>query len=91
MSTVTLRIATEKHERLRDLAALHGVSMNRLLDELATIALAQHDAETRFRARADRGSAAKGMQVLVKLDRHFAAKLSPAGTLSPAIDASETK
>ena len=74
MSTVTLRIATEKHERLRALAALQGVSMNRLLDELATIALAQHDAETRFRARADRGLPAKGMQVLAKLDRHFAAK-----------------
>ena len=74
MSTVTLRIDAEKHERLRQLAAQNGVSMNRLLDELATIALAQHDAETRFRVRASRGSAAKGLQVLDTLDRHSATK-----------------
>ena len=71
MSTVTLRLAAEKHARLRQLAARHGVSMNKLIDELATIALAQHDAEVRFQARAVRGSAAKGLEMLDKLDQHF--------------------
>ena len=71
MSTLTLRIDEEKHVRLRRLAEQRGVSMNKLMDELATVALAQHDAETRFRARAAKGSAAKGLKALAKLDRHF--------------------
>ena len=45
MSTVTLRIDEAKHERLRRVAAQKGVSLNRLMDELATVALAQYDAE----------------------------------------------
>jgi hypothetical protein len=38
------------------------------MEELATIALAEFDAETRFRARAARGSAAEGLRLLDKLD-----------------------
>lgn len=71
MSTLKIRVAEEKHARLRQLAEAHGVSMNKLIDELATIALAQFDAETRFRARAGEGSTAKGSRLLDKLDRHF--------------------
>ncbi len=71
MSTLTLRLADEKHARLRQLASAQGVSMNHLLDELATIALAQHDAELRFRMRAQRGSPEKGLKLLAKLDKHF--------------------
>ena len=71
MSTLTLRFAEEKHARLRQLASSQGISMNKLIDELATIALAQHDAEVRFRTRAGRGSPAKGLKALAKLDRHF--------------------
>jgi len=71
MSTLTIRLPKEKHSRLRLLAEAHGVSMNKLIDELATIALAQQDAETRFLARARTGSVAKGLKSLDKLDRHF--------------------
>jgi hypothetical protein len=71
MSTLTLRIADEKHSRLRQLAAAQGVSMNHLLDELATIALAQYDAEVRFQLRAKAGSKAKGLRLLHQLDKHF--------------------
>ena len=71
MSMLTIRMADEKHSRLRRLAAAQGISMNRLLDELATIALVQHDAEVRYRARAGRGSVEKGLEALGKLDRHF--------------------
>jgi hypothetical protein len=71
MSTLTLRIADEKHARLRQLAAAQGVSMNHLLDELATIALAQHDAELRFQLRAQSGSKEKGIRLLNQLDKHF--------------------
>ena len=71
MSTLTLRLAEEKHARLRKLASSQGISMNKLMDELATIALSQHDAEVRFRVRAAIGSPAKGLNALDKLDQHF--------------------
>lgn len=71
MNTLTLRIPEGKHARLRRLAGSRGVSMNKLMDELATVALAQHDAEVRFRALAAQGSAARGLALLDKLDRRF--------------------
>ena len=68
MSVLTLRIPSDKHERLRRLAESRGLSMNRLVDEWATVALAQFDAETRFRALAARGSAARGLEILDRAD-----------------------
>jgi hypothetical protein len=68
MSVLTLRIPADKHERLRRLAESRGMSMNRLVDEWATVALAQFDAETRFRALAARGSAARGLEILDRAD-----------------------
>ena len=56
MSTLTIRIPESKHDRLRTLAKARGISINRLIDELATVALAEYDSETRFRAMAARGS-----------------------------------
>jgi hypothetical protein len=69
MSTLTLRIPEAKHARLRRLADSRGLSMNKLMDELATVVLAQHDAEVRFRALASKGSVTRGLEVLSKLDR----------------------
>jgi len=46
MATLTIRLSDEKHERLRQLAERRKISMNKLLDELSTIALAEFDAET---------------------------------------------
>jgi HicB family len=71
MSTLTIRIPEGKHERLRSLAKARGVSLNRLIDEMATVALTEHDAETRFRAMAMRGSGEDGLALLDKLDRVF--------------------
>ena len=72
MSTLTLRIPEGTHERLRTLAKVSGISINRLMDELATVALAEYDSETRFRAMAARGSKRTGLALLAKLDREFA-------------------
>jgi predicted transcriptional regulator len=69
MATMTIRIPDGKHERLRRLAERHGISLNKLVDEWASMALAQFDAETRFRARAARGNARRGLALLDKLDR----------------------
>lgn len=67
MKTLTLRLPDEKHERLRRLARHKDLSMNKLLDELATAALAEFDAETRFRARAALGSPEKALRLLDRL------------------------
>jgi predicted transcriptional regulator len=68
MATLTIRLPDDKHARLRQLARQRKISLNKLMEELATIALAEFDAETRFRARAARGSAAEGLRLLDKLD-----------------------
>jgi hypothetical protein len=74
MSTLTIRIPEDKHARLRNLAKAKGVSINRLMDELATVALAGYDSEIRFKAMAARGSRKIGLALLDKLDRSFAAR-----------------
>jgi len=45
MSTLTIRLPDTKHERLKAFARTRGVSVNKLVEELATVALAQADAE----------------------------------------------
>lgn len=71
MATMTIRIPDSKHERLRLLAQTQGVSLNKLVEEWAGMALAQFDAEARFNARAARGSAKRGLALLSKLDDAF--------------------
>jgi hypothetical protein len=48
--------------------------MNRLVDEWATSALVQFDAETRFRALAASGRAHRGLELLDQLDQRENAK-----------------
>lgn len=68
MSTLTLRFPDEKHARLKDLAAARQISLNKLLDEFATIALANFDARVSFEARAARGNIARAVKLSDKLD-----------------------
>lgn len=68
MGTITLRLPDSKHERLKQYAKEQGVSLNKLFDEFATVALAQFDAKTRFELKAAKGDVAKGLQMLDKLD-----------------------
>lgn len=74
MSTLTIRLPDDKHLRLRKLAEHRSMSINKLMEELATISITEFDAETRFRARSQRGSAKKGLALLDKLDVAFSAK-----------------
>ena len=74
MSTLTIRLPDDKHLRLRKLAEHRSISLNKLMEELATISLAEFDAENRFRALAARGSVRKGLAALDKLDAAFARK-----------------
>lgn len=71
MSVLTIRMPEGKHERMKNLAKARGISVNKLMDELSTVALAQHDTEVRFRARAARGKPAEGLRLLDKLERAF--------------------
>lgn len=69
MATLTIRLPDDKHERLRLLARRRRVSMNKLMEGLSTVALVQSGTETRFHARAARGSVKKALRLLEKLDR----------------------
>lgn len=68
MSVLTICLPDEKHERLKALAKARGMSLNKLIEELSTIALAEFDAETRFRALAAQGKPQEGIAILDKLD-----------------------
>ena len=67
MSTVTLRIPDDKHRRLKQLAKSRRVSVNKLVEEWATVALTAHDTELRFRALAARGMPTRGLALLDEL------------------------
>ena len=68
MSALTIRLADDKYQRLKELARRRQTSVNRLIDEMTTLILAEFDAETRFLLRAERGSgkAARGIDFLKK-------------------------
>ncbi|WP_260296067.1 toxin-antitoxin system HicB family antitoxin, partial [Sedimenticola hydrogenitrophicus] len=64
MATLTIRIPDEKHNRLKALAKHRHVSINRLIDELSTQALAEFDSEVRFRMLAANGDPVRGLELL---------------------------
>jgi predicted DNA-binding protein len=68
MAALTLRIPNDKHQRLRALAQNRGTTINRMLDEMTTLMLAEFDAETRFQLRAARGAGkvSRGLELLDK-------------------------
>lgn len=68
MTALTVRLPDEKHRRLKALAKSRGTPLNRLIDEMTTLMLAEFDAETRFNVRAARGASktARGLELLDK-------------------------
>ncbi len=68
MATLTIRLPDEKHNRLKELAQAKGISINKLIEELSTIALAEFDANTRFKAMKVTGDPEEGLRILAKLD-----------------------
>ena len=71
MATLTLRLPDDKHERLKALAVHRKISINKLMEELSTQAIAEFDSEVRFRSFAALGSAKKGLDLLDKIDNAF--------------------
>ncbi|MFT4247584.1 MAG: ribbon-helix-helix domain-containing protein [Pseudomonas sp.] len=76
MSALTIRMADEKYQRLKALSRRRRTSVNQLIDEMATLLLAESDAETHFLLRAERGRNRQehGLALLEKARRHEAAK-----------------
>ena len=68
MATLTVRLPKDKHKRLKIMAKQRGISLNRLMDELATTALTEFDTYTRFQIQAAQGSVEEGLRLLDKLD-----------------------
>lgn len=68
MAALIIRIPDGKRERLKDLARARKQSVTKLFDEMATVLIAEYDAETRFRVRAARGAGRvkHGLQLLAK-------------------------
>jgi len=48
MTALTLRLPEDKYRRLKEVAHQRGASVNRLIDEMATLMIAELDAKTRF-------------------------------------------
>jgi len=69
MSTLTLRIPDSKYDRLKSYAKSKEISLNKLFDEFATIALTQFDAKTRFDIMVSKANKARGLELLEKLDK----------------------
>ncbi len=72
MSTLTIRLPDDTAQRLKNLANTRGLSINKLMEELSTQAIAAFDAETRFRTLAARGDAAQALAILDRLDQQDA-------------------
>ena len=71
MAAINVRLPDEKHERIKELAKSKNLSVNKLMEELATIALTEFDAETRFKLRAKNGSVDRGLELLDKLKEQY--------------------
>jgi plasmid stability protein len=74
MANLTIRLPDDKHNRLKALAKQKKVSINKLIEEFSTQALAEFDSETRFKALAATGDIKSGLALLDKLDAHFGDK-----------------
>ena len=68
MTTLTIRLPEDTTLRLKQLAASRGMSLNKLIEELSTAALAAHDAETRFRVLAASADRTAALDILARLD-----------------------
>ncbi|MGH8284426.1 MAG: toxin-antitoxin system HicB family antitoxin [Steroidobacteraceae bacterium] len=69
MSAVIVRLPEDKRIRLKALARARGTSVNKLMEEMTTILIADFDAETRFRLRAARGDVARAVGLLERVSK----------------------
>lgn len=69
MKTLTIRMPDDKASRLKALAQRRNISVNKLIEELSTIALTEYDAQVSYEVRAARATAAQGLALLDELEK----------------------
>ncbi len=69
MATLTIRLPDDKHQRLKQLAKNRGMSVNKLMEELSTIAVTEFDTYNRFKLMALEGDTQLSLKLLDKLDQ----------------------
>lgn len=69
MTAITIRLPENTAARLRQLAQSRSLSMNKLIEEMSTQAIAAFDAESRFRALVAQGDKTAALAVLDRLDQ----------------------
>ena len=69
MHQFTVRMPEDRVNRLKELAKNRGISLNKMVEEWATMAIAEFDAHASFMARQARGSRERGLAALAELDR----------------------
>lgn len=68
MTTISIRLPDDMAERLKDIAKVRGISLNKLMFELSAQALAEEEAKQRFLAAQLRGNPKRAAQLLDELD-----------------------
>lgn len=68
MATLSIRLPDDMAERLKNIAKVRGLSLNKLMLELSTQVLAEEDAKLRFMVAQLRGNSKRALQLLDALD-----------------------
>lgn len=68
MSTLTVRLPDETAMRIKTLAQMRGLSVNKLIEQMSTQMLTAWDTEMRFRTLASSGNISQALAVLDRLD-----------------------
>jgi predicted transcriptional regulator len=68
MTTLSIRLPDDMAERLKNIANLRDISLNKLMFELSTQVLAEEEAKQRFLAAQLRGDPKRALLMLNELD-----------------------
>ncbi|TFL13313.1 ribbon-helix-helix protein, CopG family [Pusillimonas caeni] len=68
MRTLTIRLPDDTAQRLKTLARSRGLSVNKLVEEMSTQAIAAFDVEMRFKTLAAGADREKALAILDRLD-----------------------
>jgi len=68
MTTLSIRLPDHMAERLKNLAKVRDISLNKLMFELSTQALAEEEAKQRFLTAQLRGNSKRAEKLLDELD-----------------------
>lgn len=64
MAIITYRTTDDKKEKLAALAKDQQISINKVIDDLVTIAITERETFARFESRASRGNSTKDLDIL---------------------------